>query len=152
MEADHVKTPDEIVAEQEAIGAAHTEKSKNKGSYYADAPTEDEKRLQWDNEYAELELRRASRSAETCPESVTEKAPKGRAAVTLVFQNDGNVKEAKIGEPYADTVVGKCVLRAMGAVIVKTYQGPEKTVEWEVDLTGKKKSGPAAGSASEATE
>jgi len=51
------------------------------------------------------------------------------------------VREARIGDPYADTVVGKCVLRAMEAVIVRPYEGPEKTIEWEVDLTGERKSG-----------
>jgi hypothetical protein len=148
MEPDHVKTPDEIIAEQERLGGEQQKKAKQYDSYAdTSGPTEDEKKRQWDESYAELELRRASRSAETCPESVAkeEKAPKGRAKVTLIFQNDGNVKDATIGEPYTDTVVGKCVLRAMGAVIVKTYEGPEKTVEWEIDLTGGKKSGPVGG-------
>ena len=44
-------------------------------------------------------------------------------------------------------MVGKCVLRAMGNAVVKTYEGPEKTIEWEVDLTGAKKSGPVGGDA-----
>jgi hypothetical protein len=146
MEADHVKTPDEIIAEQEQLGAEQQKKT-NHYDNYSDAPTDEEEKRQWDSEYAELELRRASRSAETCPESVAkdDKAPKGRAKVTLTFRNDGNVKDVTIGEPYTDTVVGKCVLNAMGAVIVKTYEGPEKTVEWEVDLTGGKKSGPVGG-------
>lgn len=152
MEPDHVKTPDEIVAEQEQIGAAHERKVAKEGGapeVEANELTEDEEKRLWDENYAELELRRASRSAETCPEVVTktDKAPKGRARVTLVFKNDGNVKDASIAPPYADTVVGTCVLRAMGAVIVKTYVGPEKTVDWEIDLTGAKtkQSGPAIG-------
>lgn len=144
-----MKTPDEIVAEQERLAAEQEKQGKQYDSYVdPNTETEEEKKRQWDEDYAQLELRRASRSAETCPESVAaddKKAPKGRARVTLVFKNDGNVKEATISEPYADTVVGKCVLRAMGAVIVKTYEGPEKTVEWEVDLTGAKKSGPVGG-------
>ena len=148
MEPDHVKTPDEIIAEQERLGAEQQKKARQHDSYAdTSGPTDEEKNRQWDDAYAELELRRASRSAETCLESVAkeEKAEKGRARVTLVFKNDGNVKEATVAEPYAETVVGKCVLRAMGAVIVKTYEGPEKTVEWEVDLTGAKKSGPVGG-------
>lgn len=148
MEPDRVKTPDEILAEQERLGAEQEKKGRQYDSYAdTSGPTDDEKARQWDDAYAELELRRASRSAETCLESVAkeEKAPKGRARVTLVFQNDGNVKDASVGDPYTDTVVGKCVLNAMGAVIVKTYEGPEKTVEWEVDLTGGKKSGPPGG-------
>lgn len=149
LEADHVKTPDEILAEQERLGAEQEKKGKQYDTY-ADGTTDEEQKRQWDEDYAQLELRRASRSAETCLDSVAkeEKAQKGRARVTLVFKNEGNVKSSSVGEPYTDTVVGKCVLNAMGAVIVKTYEGPEKTVEWEVDLTGAKKSGPVGGGTS----
>jgi hypothetical protein len=52
------------------------------------------------------------------------------------------VQEATVASPYEDTMVGKCVLRAMGAVIVKNYEGAPKTVEYQVDLTGAKQSGP----------
>lgn len=142
-EGQGAKSPDEIVAEQEALAAQQEKLGKDPSDYAAPEATEDEKQRQWDQHYAELELKRASRSAETCPESVTEKAPKGKARVTLVFQNDGRVKEARVGDPYAETTVGKCVLRAMEAVIVRTYTGPEHTVEWDVDLTGAKKSGMA---------
>ncbi len=144
MDADRPKTPDEIAAEQEQLGAEQSKKA----TYYdsgPSTPSDEEKKAQWDDDYASLELRRASRSAETCPESVTEKAPKGKAHVTLTFSNDGHVKESSVAAPYEDTAVGKCVLRAMGAVIVKNYEGPEKTVEYEIDLTGAKKSGPIGG-------
>ncbi|HET9957161.1 MAG TPA: hypothetical protein VFQ61_21840 [Polyangiaceae bacterium] len=143
LEPDRVKSPDEIVAEQEALGAEQQKKGRDSGDYAEPSgATDDEKRQQWDVHYAALELRRASRSAETCPESVTEKTPKGKAHVTLVFGNDGHVKDKKIDDPYTETAAGKCVLRAMGAVIVKSYEGTERTVEYEVDLTGGKKSGP----------
>jgi hypothetical protein len=47
--------------------------------------------------------------------------------------------------------VGKCVLRAMKAVIVPPYQGSEQTLNWEIDLKGGKvkKSGPVGGEAAE---
>jgi hypothetical protein len=139
---DHVKTSDEWLAEQEAEGAKiEQNKKKSEGAYDEPTTTEDEKKREWDDKQAELELKRAARSAETCPESVTEKAPKGKATVTLVFTNDGRVKESKVTETYAETAVGKCVLRAMSSVIVPAYTGAEKTVEWEVDLSGGKKTG-----------
>jgi hypothetical protein len=144
-EGQGVKSPDEIVAEQEALAAEQEKVARDPNDYAAPEVTEDEKQREWDQHFAELELKRASRSAETCPESVGEKSQKGRARVTLVFHNDGRVKEARIGDTYADTPVGKCVLRAMEAVIVRTYAGPEKTIEWEIDLTGAKKSGMAGG-------
>jgi hypothetical protein len=151
LEPDRVKTPDEIIAEQEALGGQQLAAQRNSDDY-ADTTeaTEDEKRRQWDARQADLEMRRAARSAESCPESVTEKAPKGRAGVTLVFGNDGRVKSASVAEPYSEeNAVGKCVLRAMKAVIVPAYEGSEHTVNWEVDLTGAKKSGPAGGDAKE---
>jgi len=139
---DHVKTSDEWLAEQENEGAKiQQQNKKGEGAYDEPTTTEDEKKREWDEKQADLELKRAARSAETCPESVTEKAPKGKGTVTLLFTNDGRVKESKIGEPYADTAVGTCALRAMANVIVPAYNGPEKTVEWELDLSGGKKTG-----------
>jgi len=141
---DHVKTSDEWLSEQENEGAKlQAEKQKNQGAYDEPTTTEDEKKREWDEKQADLELKRAARSAETCPESVTEKAPKGKATVTMLFTNDGRVKEAKISDTYAENAVGKCVLRAMQSVIVPAYNGPEKTVEWEIDLSGGKKVGGA---------
>jgi hypothetical protein len=151
-----IKTPDEVVAEQEAMGAEQEKNQRNGGDYddSAAGETDEEKKRKWDDNQADLELRRAARSAESCPESVTEKAEKGRAAVTLIFANDGHVKEATIGAPYEEKAVGKCVLRAMKAVIVPAYEGAEKTVQYEIDLTGAKKSGPvgAEGEAKKAEE
>jgi hypothetical protein len=37
----------------------------------------------------------------------------------------------------------------MKNVIVPPYQGEEKTLNWEIDLTGGKKSGPVGGEAEE---
>jgi hypothetical protein len=146
-EKQDVKSADQWLAEQEQEGAKQmAEENKHSGAHGdPDEASEEEKKREWDAKQADLELRRAARSAETCPESVTEKAPKGRASVTLVFTNDGRVKDATIGSEYADNAVGKCVLRAMGSIIVPAYTGGEQTVEWEVDLTGKKQSGPKGG-------
>jgi hypothetical protein len=153
LDADRVKTPDEIANEQEALGAEQQKKGRNSGDYAEPSgATEDEKKALWDDNYASLELRRASRSAETCPESVTEKSPKGKAHVTLLFANDGHVKDSSVESPYADTAVGKCILRAMAAVIVKNYEGPQKTIQYEIDLTGGKKSGPIGGEEKEKEE
>jgi hypothetical protein len=151
-EPDHVKSPDQFIAEQDQEGAEQiAEQKQHENAREAPAETEDEKRREWDDKQATLELKRAARSAETCPDSVTEKAPKGMATVTLVFANDGRVKDSKIDDVYAEKAVGTCVLRAMGSVIVPAYKGEEHTVVWDIDLTGAKQkhSGPKGGDKSE---
>jgi hypothetical protein len=130
-----VKTPEEIVAEQEQLGAEQEKKAQENQYTGPVGETELEQKAKWDKKQAELELKRAARSAETCPASVTEPAPKGTGKVSLTFGNDGHVKTSSIEAPYDDTAVGKCVLRAMGAVIVPSFEGQEETVQWEVDLT-----------------
>jgi hypothetical protein len=143
-----IKTPDQLLEEQEALGAEQLKKEKeSKGSGDTVGPTQDEKQREWDQHQAELEMKRASRSAETCPSTVTEKSPKGKAAVALVFKNDGHVKSSSVAAPFDKAAVGKCVLRAMDHVIVPAYEGAEHSIEWEVDLTGGKKSGPIGASA-----
>jgi hypothetical protein len=152
MEADHVKTPDELIAEQEAAGADQMKKQRDSGDYddASAGQTDEDKRRGWDAKQGELEMSRAANSAESCPESVTEKTPKGKATVSATFGNDGHVKSATISDPYGEnTAVGKCVLRAIKAVIVPAYQGAEETVNWEIDLTGAKKSAPVGGFASD---
>lgn len=151
-EADHVKSPDQFINEQEQEGAQQiAAEKKNQGARDAPTETEDEKIREWDDKQATLELKRAARSAETCPDSVTEKSPKGMATVTLLFAKDGKVKDSKIDDVYAEKAVGACVLRAMGSVIVPAYKGDEHTVVWEIDLTGAKQkhSGPKGGDKSE---
>jgi hypothetical protein len=152
MEADHVKTPDEIIAEQEQAGAEQMQKDRSSGAYddTSAGETDEDRRRGWDAKQGELEMSRAANSAESCPESVTEKSPKGKATISATFGNDGHVKSATISDPYGEsTAVGKCVLRAIKAVIVPAYQGAEQTVNWEIDLTGAKKSSPVGGFASE---
>ena len=156
MEADHVKTPDELIAEQEAAGDEQLRNQKKSSDYDDTSPgtTDEDKRRGWDTKQADIELHRASHSAESCPESIEEKAAKGKpkppalgkATLALTFANDGHVKTATISDPFGeDTGIGKCVLRAMKAIIVPAYQGEEQVVNWEIDLSGGKKSGPVGG-------
>jgi len=155
MEADHVKTPDELIAEEEQKGAEQLQNEKNADDYDTTSAgeTDEDKRRGWDAKQSGIEMHRAANSAETCIGTVTEKVQKGKASVTVTFSNDGHVKAATIAEPYSEeTNVGKCVMRAMKAVIVPSYQGEEKTLSWEIDLTGGKKSGPVGGEAEEAKD
>ena len=161
--ASEVKTPDQLLADQEALGDEQLKKERNANDYAdTSGSSEEEKKREWDEKQADLELHRAAHSAETCPESVVEgdknidpktgKPPKGskppakakdtKASVSILFANDGHVKSLTISPPYDENPVGKCVQRALNAVIVPAYNGSEHTSEWEIDLTGGKKSGP----------
>lgn len=138
-----VKTPEEQLAEELAAAEADARRREESLDRFDEATTDSEKAAQFDERQAELELTRAARSAQDCPGSLPpeeQKAfQKGIAKVTLTFSNDGRVKEKSISSNYDDTAVGACVLRAMGAVIVPVFEGPAKTVEWDVDLTGESK-------------
>ena len=152
-----VKTPDQLVADQEALGDQQLKSERNSADYAdSSGSTEDEKTREWDDKQSDLELKRAARSAETCPDSVAQqdtdakgkakpKAKETMATVTLLFANDGHVKSLTTSPPYDESPVGKCVQRALNAVIVPAYKGSEHTVQWQIDLTGGKKSGPVAG-------
>lgn len=169
-EPGEVKSPDQILAEQEALGDEQLKKERaSSGNRDTSGSTEEEKKREWDAKQADLELHRAAHSAETCPESVVEgdknidpktgKPPKGskpapkvkdtKATVSILFANDGHVKTLTVSPPYDENPVGKCVQRALNAVIVPAYVGSEHTEEWVIDLTGGKKSGPAEAAKSE---
>ena len=171
--AGEVKTPDQILAEQEALGDEQLKKQRNANDYAdTSGSTEEEKKREWDETQAGLELHRAAHSAETCPDSVVEgeksidpktgKPPKGakpaarakdtKAHATILFANDGHVKTLTVSPPYDENPVGKCVQRALNAVIVPAYNGAEHSEEWEIDLTGGKKSGPVGGGKSDAAK
>lgn len=135
-EGQGVKTPDELVAEQERL-AAEQEQQSSSGSDIEAGETDVEKKNKFDKRQAKLELQRAQRSAETCPQAVTAESHGGKATVHLVFGNDGHVKESSISAPFDDDLVGKCALNAMKAVIVPPFDGPEETIDWEVDLDKK---------------
>jgi hypothetical protein len=144
-EVDHAKSPDEIIAEQERLGAEQERKSKEHAQYSGNLNAEEtdmEKKQQFDKKQTKLELQRATRSAETCVGVMTDKdTPRGTGKVTLVFDNEGHVKSGTIAAPFEGTPIGKCVMNAYNAVIVPPYVGPEATIDWEVDLTGSKKDG-----------
>jgi hypothetical protein len=139
-----VKTPDELVEEQERLAEEQERQSREGGGSHVEAEETDlEKGKKFDKRQADLELKRATRSAETCAGVVSEEGPSGQATVTLVFGNDGHVKEASISAPFSDTALGNCALRAMKAVIVPSFVGDRETVEWELDLTVKEAPKPA---------
>lgn len=130
-----VKTPDQLLEER----LAGTDGETGSASVSGEEETDADRKRKFDERQAELELKRAQRSAETCVGVVTESGPKGTAKVHLTFGNDGKVKDSKIDPPFDGTALGKCALRAMAAVIVPPYAGDEVTKEWELDLSGEKK-------------
>ncbi len=134
-EGQGAKTPEEILAEQEALGAEQEQQRKAAQSESdSTAETDLEKGKKFDKKQATLELKRAARSAATCPGVVDEPGPGGEAVVNLTFASDGHVKASTISSEFENTKIGKCVLRALEAVIVPAYVGDEVSVEWKVEL------------------
>jgi hypothetical protein len=130
-----VKTPDQIVAEQEKLGAqenAQEEKSLGEGP---ETEINTDKRDPFDKTQAKLALAQAGRSAATCVGVVTQAGPEGKATFSITFANNGHVKDASVDPPFAGTDLGKCALQAMKAVIVPPFRGSEVTMSYDVQLT-----------------
>lgn len=135
-----VKTPDELIAEQEKIQAESDKSAKARGvdDTTSDQATDAEKLKEFDKNQSTMELQRATRSAESCPGVVagqeTKAKPRGEVTITITFQEDGTVKSASIPSPFDGTPVGDCVLRAYKAVIVPPYTGGDHIVDWKATL------------------
>lgn len=130
-----VKTPDELVAEQEQIAASQ---EKNKNQY--DTGTEGgeldaEKRKKFDERQADIEINRAVRSAETCP-GVVNAGPYGEANVSITFNNEGHViaDKSTIDSQFNEKPIGECVLRALNAIIVPSFVGSPVTKQLKIKL------------------
>jgi hypothetical protein len=127
-----IKTADDRLKEQEALAYQDEQREKPAATGVVE---ESERPGVFDDKQADLELRRATRSAETCPDVVTgDKVPHGKTGVTLTFALDGSVAEATIPPPYEGTRLGDCVLNAYTAVIVPPYSGERKVITWDVNL------------------
>jgi hypothetical protein len=130
-----IKTADDRLKEQEELAYQEELRSRTKPEASGEVVEEAEKVGVFDDKQADLELRRATRSAETCPEVVTgDKVPHGKTTVTLTFALDGSVAEATIPPPYEGTRIGDCALNAYQAIIVPPYSGERKVITWDVNL------------------
>jgi hypothetical protein len=138
-----IKTADDRLKEQEQLAYEEELRARNKPA--STTQVEDsEKPGVFDDKQADLEFKRATRSAETCPEVVTgDKVPHGKTAVTVTFALDGSVAEASIPPPFEGTRLGDCVLNAYRALIVPPYTGERKVMSWEVNLEPKAAEKPA---------
>lgn len=129
-----IKTANERIQEQERLAYEEELRQRNKPAT-AGAVEDTDKPEAFDDKQADLELRRATRSAETCPDVVTgENSPRGKTSVTITFALDGSVASATIPPPFEGTRLGNCVLNAYQAVILPPYSGERKVITWDVDL------------------
>jgi hypothetical protein len=139
----NVKTPDQLVDEQDQIEQADEKAQKARGvgddSALANQETDEEKKKEFDRKQVDLELKRATRSAESCPGVVAEEEkkgehPRGDTRVSITFKEDGTVSQVVIPSPFDGTPIGECVIRAYKAVIVPPYKGGDQIVDWDVSL------------------
>lgn len=129
-------TPEERLAEEEkaAYEAEQAEKKRRaeEGEVYeAEEPAAKE----FDEHHAEMELKRATRNAESCTGVVTDAKERGEATVSLVFANDGSVRDARINAPFSDTKLGDCILNAYKAVLVPPFDGGDHPMSWDLTLS-----------------
>ncbi|HEX4335078.1 MAG TPA: hypothetical protein VH062_04140 [Polyangiaceae bacterium] len=136
-----VKTPDQLVDEQDQIEQADEKNKKARGVDDANVGSEEtdaEKKREFDRKQVDLELKRATRSAESCPgvvaEQETKDHPRGDTRVSITFQEDGTVRQVSIPSPFDGTAIGDCVVRAYKAVIVPPYNGGDQIIDWDVSL------------------
>lgn len=130
-----IKTPDQIVSEQEQLGGQEVKEEQKTLDQGPDTDINTDKRKPFDKKQSQLELERAGRSASTCVGVVSEPGPEGKATFTLTFANDGHVKTVSVGPPFDGTALGKCALQAMKAVIVPPFRGAPVTMDYDVQLT-----------------
>jgi hypothetical protein len=135
-----VKTPDQLIDDQDQMEQADQKNKKARGvdETYSNEETDAEKKREFDRKQVELELKRATRSAESCPGVVAEMEkkdhPRGETKASITFQEDGTVKSVSIPSPFDGTPIGDCVIRAYKSVIVPPYTGGEQIVDWDVVL------------------
>jgi hypothetical protein len=132
-----VKSPEELLADQEALANEQAQRSKehSENDSGAQGVTESENAEKFDEKYTDMEISRAMRSAVTCP-GVSGQGPYGDAKVSITFNNDGHVivDKTTISEPFAGTGNGDCVLRAMNAIITKNFVGQPVTKDMTIKL------------------
>ncbi|HVW28164.1 MAG TPA: hypothetical protein VHC69_22530 [Polyangiaceae bacterium] len=138
-----VKTPDQLVDEQDQLEQQDEKAAKARGTddsaSLANVETDEEKKKEFDRKQVDLELKRATRSAESCPGVVAEEEkkgehPRGDTRVSITFHEDGTVAQVVIPSPFDGTPIGECVIRAYKAVIVPPYKGGDQIVDWDVSL------------------
>jgi hypothetical protein len=140
MEADRVLTPEERLQEQERLAYEQEQESRKSGGN-DNFEYEEEEEKPFDEKHAQLELRRATLNAITCPETAVEpkKVPKAEADVNVVFTRDGSVKEVSVSPPFEGSPIEECLINAYKGVKVPPFKEEEKSVPWKADLTGKKR-------------
>lgn len=144
-EGQDVKTPDQLIAEQERLAIEDEKKKAARGedpSLATAEETDAEKKREFDQKQVKMELARATRSAESCPgvvaEMETKEHPRGETRVTVTFIEDGTVRDVSIPSPFDGTPIGECVKRAYKAVIVPPYTGGEQIIDWDLTLKDEK--------------
>ncbi|HSC86315.1 MAG TPA: hypothetical protein VLC09_03560 [Polyangiaceae bacterium] len=138
-----IKTQEDRLNEQLALADEQNAKDDEYNSRYEASKTESEQAEQFDKANAEHELKRATLSAVTCPDTFTTEQlvgyKPGTATLVVTFGNQGDVTEATIAAPYTDTVVGDCVLQAIKPVRIKIFSGPPQKMDWTIELPPPKK-------------
>jgi hypothetical protein len=129
-------TPEERLAEEEKL-AYEAEQDRKKREAEEGTPVVDEQPTAkpFDQKQAEMELTRATRSAESCTGVVADAKERGEATVSIVFVNDGSVSKATVSPPFEGTPLGDCIVNAYKSVIVPPFDESNHAMTWELKLS-----------------
>lgn len=137
-----VMTPEERLEQQLALADEQNKKDDEYNERYAQSNSAAEEATKFDKPNAEYELKRATLSAVTCPDSMPPEDLKlfkpGTAQLVVTFGNEGEVSEVTIDSNYDDTPVGRCVLQAIKPVRIQPFSGSPEKMDWTVELPAAK--------------
>lgn len=141
----HIMTPDERLAEEEKA-AYEAEQAKKKRVAEEGEPVLEEQPTAkaFDQKQAEMELTRATRSAESCTGVVADSKERGEATVSIVFVSDGAVSKASVSPPFEGTPLGDCIVNAYKNVLVPPFDESNHQMTWELKLSDPPKDTTAA--------
>ncbi len=131
-----IKTPDELIAEQEALAIEDERRAAAREQEYSDSDlADDDEGKAYDVAHAKRELTRAARNASDCPNVVTEEVTAKEAVVRLTFGTDGKVQSSELSGISRESSVGRCVLNAMENVVVPKFTGEPVQVDWKIPFS-----------------
>jgi hypothetical protein len=129
-----IMTPEERLAEEEQKAYEAEQAEKKRRAEEGEPVPEEPAAKAFDEKHAQMELKRATRNAESCTGVVADSKERGEATVNIVFTNDGSVSQVRVSAPFDGTRLGDCITNAYKAVLVPPFDGGDHPMSWDLTL------------------